>query len=58
MDEKENRRFHLKCFLGGVLTACLAMALLYFIVMLVPLNTTPGTPDSIQTFKKVKKLND
>ena len=56
MDEKENRRFHLKCFLGGVLTACLAMALLYFIVMLVPLNTTPGTPDSIQTFKKVKEI--
>ena len=43
-------------FLYGVLTACFAMALLYFLTMSLPIGGEPSKADSIQAFRKTHEV--
>ncbi len=56
MEDKKNRGLGAKYFLGGVLAACMAMTLLYFLLMWLPLGGSPSKPDSIQAQRKIKEI--
>ena len=55
MEERKNKSFGIKYFLGGVLVTCLVVAVLYFVAMWLPLGGAPGKPDksggTVYTYK-------
>lgn len=56
MDEKSAKKIKRKSFFSGVIATLLAVALLYFIYMIVPAGGGASRPDSIQTIKKAKEI--
>jgi carboxyl-terminal processing protease len=56
MDEKSAKKVKRKSFFSGVIATLLAVALLYFIYMIVPVGDGASHPDSIQTIKKAKEI--
>ena len=56
MEERKNKSFGIKYFLGGVLVTCLVVAVLYFVAMWLPLGGAPGKPDSFQAQRKIKEI--
>lgn len=56
MDEKSAKKLKRKCFFSGVIATLLAVALLYFIYMIVPFGSGASHPDSIQTIRKAKEI--
>ena len=56
MEDKKNKGLRTKYFFIGVLTACMAIAFLYFLAMWLPLGGSPSKPDSIQSQRKIKEI--
>lgn len=57
MEEGGNTKLRIKYFLSGIVTACLAAAVIYFLYMYFPFQTaSPGRPDSLGAQKKVKEI--
>lgn len=56
MEDKKNKGLRTKYFFIGVLTACMAIAFLYFLAMWLPLGGPPSKPDSIQSQRKIKEI--
>ena len=56
MDDKSAKKMKRKSFFSGVIATLLAIALLYFIYMIVPVGGGASHPDSIQTIKKAKAI--
>lgn len=56
MEDKSSKKLKRKSFFSGVIVTLLAIALLYFIYMIVPFGGGASRPDSIQTIKKAKEI--
>ena len=59
MEEESSRRLQIKYFITGAAAACLALALLYFLFMYLPVRTeSPEKPDSLSAYRKVKEIEN
>ena len=56
MEERDRRGQNFKWFLGGVVTCGVVMALIYFLVMWLPLGDAPSAPASLAAQKKVREI--
>lgn len=57
MEEERNKKASVKYFLSGVVSACLVIAVIYFLFMYLPFQTkSPSRPDSLGAQKKVKEI--
>ena len=56
MGDRSGKKNHWKWFLGGVIATVFAIALLYFVCLILPVGGTARRPDSFQAVRKAKEI--
>lgn len=57
MEERKNKSFGIKYFLGGVLVTCLVVAVLYFVAMWLPLGGARASRTVSRLRERSRRLN-